>query len=245
MPQQAIANSTDATERNTPAPYLPFLTFQSALAALEHGIPKMLDRTIWPSQSGLVQSQILMAFRFLGLVDDRDRPTDVLRELVEEKDNRAGLITKLLNESYTALIDHDLTKMTPKMVDDEMERYHVTGETKRKAVSFFLRAAKFAGMPMHPLLSAMVRNTGPRKRRNKAPIISKISSIEEVESAQIPTNAKTVHLSNGTIVTVTIAGDPFTLPQDERGFVFELVDAIQAWTLAHPPDEEESEEPEE
>jgi hypothetical protein len=153
----------------TPAPYLPFLTFKGAVEALEQGVPKKIDRTIWRNQSGLMQTQILMALRFFKLVDDNDAPTDLLHDLVEVKENRPAMVAKLLNFSYTALIDHDLTKMTPKMLEDEMERYHVTGDTKRKAVTFFLKAAKYAGFPMHPLLASQVRNTGPRKRKAKKP----------------------------------------------------------------------------
>ncbi len=238
MPQPAIAEEPqDSTVRVTPAPYLPFLTFQSALASLEHGIPKKLDRTIWPSQSGLVQGQILMAFRFLGLVDDNDKPTDLLRDMVAGKDNRPGFVTEMLNQAYTELIDHDLTKMSPKMVEDEMERYHVTGETKRKAVTFFLRAAKFAGMPMHPLLSTMVRNTGPRKRKAKkgffvGDISARVDTPPTVTSGAGST--KTIRLTNGGIVSVSISADPFTLPAQDRQFVFDLVDKLQAYADAHP-----------
>ncbi len=248
MPKPAVAEiPPDSTVRVTPAPYLPFLTFQSALAALEHGIPKKLDRTIWPSQSGLVQSQILMAFRFFELVDDEDHPTDLLHELVGEKDDRAGIMTKMLNESYRTLIDHDLTKMTPKMVEDEMERYHVTGETKRKAVTFFLRAAKFAGMPMHPLLSTMVRNTCPRKRKAKKGLfVSEMNGRAEVPQPPSHVNTKTVRLSNGGTVSLAIAVDPFTLPSEDRQFVFDLVDKLQAYAQAHPVnDSEEAGEEEE
>jgi hypothetical protein len=225
----------ESVPRATPAPYLPFLTFLGSVAALEHGIPKKLDRTMWPNQSGLVQSQILMAFRFLDLVDDEDRPTDLLHELVREKDGRTGIITKILNQSYTALIDHDITKMTPKMVEDAMERYNVSGETKRKAVSFFLRAAKFATMPMHPLLSAMVRNTGPRKRRAKKGLFVPEMSGRADLSFEAPKNSsmKTVRLNSGGTVALSISADPFTLPSEDRNFVFELVDKLQAYADAH------------
>lgn len=245
-PQALAETAQDAVQHKTPAPYLPFRTFQSAIESLEHGIPKKLDRTMWPSQSGLVQSQILMAFRFLGLVDQEDHPTEFLHSLVSVKENRPDTMQIVLMTSYSNVVEHDLTKMTPKMIEDEMDRYHVSGETKRKAVTFFLRAAKFAGMPMHPLLSSMVRNTGPRKRRSKVPTLPKMNDVDSGSSPlQSPAaHATTVHLSKGAVVTMTIAGDPFTLPQDERTFVFGLVDAIQAWTAAHPSDEE-SEEPEE
>ncbi len=247
MPKQSVAETpTDSVQHRTPAPYLPFRTFQSALESLEHGIPKKLDRTMWPSQSGLVQSQILMALRFLGLVDAEDTPTDLLHELVTKKDARANLLESLIIAAYPDIVDHDLTKMSPKMVDDEMDRYHVTGETKRKAVAFFLRAAKFAGMPMHPLLSSMVRNTGPRKRKPKGTAISKSSGgdevVESLPQPQSSTHAKTVNLSNGAVLTMAIAGDPFTLPQEERNFVFKLVDEIQDWVAKHPPEIDEDDE---
>src|ERR1700731_2249582 len=119
MPKQTIAEDTrDSVQHRTPAPYLPFRTFQSALESLEHGIPKKLDRTMWPSQSGLVQSQILMALRFLGLVDAEDTPTDLLHSLVAEKEVRADLLQSLIIAAYPDIIEHDLTKMTPKMLDD-------------------------------------------------------------------------------------------------------------------------------
>jgi hypothetical protein len=235
----ATQPQTESIVRAAPAPYLPFLTFQGAIAALEHGIPKNIDRTMWPSQSGLVQTQILMAFRFFGLVDDEDCPTDLLYELVEEKDRRPATITKLLNQSYTAIIDHDLTKMTPKMVDDAMEQYNVTGETKRKAVTFFLRAAKFTGMPMHPLLSAMVRNTGPRKKRAKKGVfIGDMNGRAELPPPESPgANKKTIRLSGGGTVSLVISADPFTLPSEDRQFVFDLVDKLQAYAQAHPADD--------
>ena len=240
-----------STIKGVPAPYLPFLTFQSSVTQLEHGIPKKLDRTMWPSQSGLVQSQILMAFRFFDLVDDEDRPTALLHELVEAKDdNRAGAITKLLNVAYSSLIEHDLTKMTPKMLEDEMEQYRVTGETKRKAVTFFLRAAKFVGMPMHPLLSSMVRNTSLRGKRKgngkKGTFIGDISG--RADTGNTPPsggNTKTVRLSNGGTVSLSISADPFTLPAEDRQFVFELVDKLQGYAQAHADDSDDESEPEE
>jgi hypothetical protein len=244
MPQQAKTETADIQATTTPAPYLAFLTFLGAIEALEHGIPKKLDRTMWPSQSGLVQGQILMAFRFFDLVDDQDRPTDLLHGLVEDKDNRTGVLTAILNSSYTALIDHDLTKMTPKMLEDEMERYNVTGDTKRKAVTFFLRAAKYVGMPMHPLLSSMVRNSGPRKRRAKRLIVPELAASADLvaDNTRTQGSMKTVRLSNGGTVTLTISSDPFTLPSEDRKFVFDLVDTLQAYATAHPISEEEEEE---
>lgn len=231
-----------------PAPYLPFLTFQGAIEALEQGIPKKLDRTIWRTQSGIVQTQILMAFRFFDMVDDEDRPTGLLHLLVEDKENRPAALQSIMQSSYSALLKHDLTKMSPKMVEDEMEQYNVTGETKRKAVTFFLKAAKFAGIPMHPLLSSQVRNTGPRKRKAKRP-----GYVAEMNGAADPAylaarsgtgapQAKAVQLSSGGTVELSLVYDPFALSEEDRKFVFELVDKLKAYAEANPPTDEEPED---
>jgi len=234
-----------STVRTTPAPYLPFRTFLSSIEALEHGVPKKIDRTIWRSQSGMVQSQIVMALRFFDLVDDEDRPTDLLHELVAKKENRGEQFVRLLNFSYTALLDHDLTKMTPKMVEDEMERYNVTGETKRKAVTFFLRMAKFAGMPMHPLLSSQVRNTGPRKKRAAKRTLESTFVIapNSTDSGVLARNTKSVNLRSGNgTVALTLSYDPFALSTEDRKFVFDLVDQLQAYEAANPPNDDVEEE---
>ena len=156
-----------AANKTTPAAYVPFRTFLSAMDSLEHGIPKVIDRTMWRSQSGVVQSQIMMALRFFDLVDDEDRPTQALHRLVDAKEKRSEHIRALLHHSYHAIIEHDLTKMTPKMLEDAMDEYHVTGDTKRKAVTFFLQAARFADLPMHPLLSGQIRSTLTRRKRQR------------------------------------------------------------------------------
>lgn len=228
----------------TAAPYLPFLTFKSAIEALEQGIPKKIDRTIWRTQSGIVQTQILMALRFFGLVDDEDRPTDRLHVLVEDKESRAAILSTLLKSSYADLLKHDLTKMSPKMVEDEMEQYNVTGETKRKAVTFFLKAAKFADIPMHPLLSSQVRNTGPRKKRaNKRNLDGATIAITPDTASGVTTKkTREIQLSSGGTVELSLSFDPFALTAADREFVYGLVDTLKAYEEANPPSEGQEEE---
>jgi hypothetical protein len=242
-----VAGVASGGSNITSAAYLPFRTFIGAIESLEHGIPKKIDRTIWPSQSGVVQGQILMALRFFHLVDENDYPTTMLHQLVEEKDKRKDNLRTLLNVSYGEIIGHDLTKMTPKMLDDLMDKYNVSGDTKRKAVTFFLRTAKFAEVPMHPLLSSQVRNTGPRKRKvGKGLYIPKMNGVADpAYSKVVVASEKAVRLKNGGTVTLRISVDPFTLPSEDRQFVFELVDKLQAYADANPTSDGEEDEEEE
>lgn len=248
MAKAEIAQDPQAAAKTTPAAYLPFKTFLSSIEALEHGIPKKIDRTIWRSQSGVTQSQILMGLRFLHLVDDQDQPTPMLHRLVEDKDQRQATMATLLNTAYRDLIAHDPTKMTPKMLEDMMEGYNVTGDTKRKAVTFFLRAAKYAGLPMHPLLTAQMRNVAPRRRRApgvRQGLDATLTVTNATESDIRAANTKQVSLHSGGTVTMSVSYDPFSLSAEDRQFVFDLVDKFQAYAATHPASDEREEEAEE
>jgi hypothetical protein len=247
MAEQAETLAPQAASRKAPAAYVPFRTFLSAIEALEHGVPRKLDRTIWRSQSGVIQSQIMMAFRFFNLVDEDDRPTQALHRLVASPEQRPEQVKALLHYAYHDIIDHDLTKMTPRMLEEAMDHYSVTGDTRRRAISFFLQAAKYAELPMHPLLLGQTRNTsGTRKRKAKRP-----GFVPEMNGAVDPTyqlaptrgSEKSVHLSSGGAVTLSLSYDPFALSEEDRKFVFELVDKLKAYAEANPPsDEDENEE---
>lgn len=246
--KQSQVIESSAQDAKSAAAYLPFKTFLSAIEALEHGIPKKIDRTIWRTQAYVVQSQIIMALRFLGLLDAQDQPTPKLHQLVEKKNDRKMLLNNVLVDAYRSIIDLDLTKTTPKMLDDEMEQYNVSGDTKKKAVRFFLQAAKYVDMPMHPLLQGQTRNTGPRKKRTLKPTFvgDLTGAADPAYSPETrPTSTKIVELSNGGRIVVQVFGDPFALPAEERKMVFELMDRLQEHADSHPVDSDEEQTEEE
>jgi len=233
--------------KTTPAAYLPFKTFMSAVESLEQGLPKKLDRTIWRSQSGIIQSQIMMALRFFSLVNDNDEPTPALQKMVEAPEKRKEHTAALLRHAYRDLVNHDLTKMTPRMLEQAMEQYNVSGDTRRKAVGFFLRAAKFAEMPMHPLLMGQIRETGSGTRRKK----TKSSKPNEPNGAGpttqtfvpvVGTSRKTIQLESGGAVTLEISANPFSMSSTDRTFVFELIDKLHAYAGTKPATGEEDED---
>jgi hypothetical protein len=245
------AELNGAGEKTSPAAYVPFRTFISAIESLEHGVPKKIDRTIWRTQSGVTQTQIMMAFRFFDLVDTDDRPTGLLHELVNEKEQRKVAMGTVLAGAYARILANDLTKTTPKMLDDEFDLLGVSGDTKRKAVTFFLKAAKFAELPMHPLLAAQVRNTGPRaKNRGSRKISDAGTTTIKVTPNGTPSgvqaaNTRSVSLRSGGTVTMAVSYDPFSLSSEDRKFVFDLVDQLNAYAEQHPPDGSEEDEEDE
>src|SRR2546427_1398283 len=138
----------------------------SAIDPLERGrnIPDRLDTSVWPGYSTAIQSQLLGAFRFLGLIDDAGKPTSAFRTLVREKANRKAIMRRILESSYERIVGLGLTRISPRQFDAAMRQYGMTGETHKKVVSFFLRAAKYAELPLSPLLGKKVRAVGLRRR---------------------------------------------------------------------------------
>src|ERR1017187_6841810 len=221
MSVQAL--TPDLGDKTIPAAYTSFKTFLSVIETLGQGIPKRIDRTMWRTQSGVIQSQIMMALRFFSLVD-------------APSDKRPEQIGALLRYAYHDIIEHDLTKMTPKMLDEAMENYHVNGDTKRKAVTFFLQAARFAELPMHPLLSGAIRNSSPRKRRSRRDgagdseeLNTRTRSTDVVTTNQNRTPPKVVQLRSGGSLTLAIDVDVFSMSAEDRAFVFGVVDALQKY----------------
>jgi hypothetical protein len=223
MPDEGIKQS---------APYLPFKTFLSALEALNHGVPPIIDRSIWRTQPGGVQGQIMGALRFFKLIDEGNRPTENLRRLVEKKEHREKAIRALLEWSYVDLIKGDLTTMTAKMLEDGIEQYNVSGETKKKAVTFFLQAAKFGDLALSPYLQSQIRATpGTRRRRRKeeGDVEAGVESTSSLVVSSVGGHTQTVELKSGGSVTITVSINPFDLEQADRTFVFDLVDKLKAY----------------
>jgi hypothetical protein len=209
---------------HSPAPYAPFKTFLNALDSLERGLPDQLDRSLWPSYSGAIQGQLLGAFRSLGLVDENLRPTAELGELVTRRDHRRQILRRVLEHSYEPMKGIDLGRASPRQLDEAMRGYGLSGATQKKALSFFLQAASFAGVPLSPLLKGKTRGGAARKR-----------TAEPAPRLEAPsTLSRTVELRSGGTLTLAAAVDLFSISPEDRRFLFELVDRMQAYERQTP-----------
>lgn len=208
-----------------PVPYVPFRTFLAALETLERGCPNQLDRSVWPSSSGAIQGQLLGAFRFLGLMDENHSPTAALAELVTKRAARREVLRALIERNYRTLVALDLARTSPRQLDEAIRQFGLSGATHRKAVSFFLQAAQFAGLPLSVLLKAKTRTAAFGRKRAAPPA----SSAAETAAAPV---AKTVRLRGGGTLTVTASLDLFALAGEDRQLVFDLIDRLQEYESA-------------
>jgi hypothetical protein len=222
----------EAKDKKPIAAYVPFKTFLNALESLEHGVPHVIDRSVWPTFSGLYQSQTLAAFRFLGLIDEEGKPTADLLKLVGDKDNRKLQLRRVLEQSYASVVKRDLTKMTSASLDSAMEEYGGTGDTHRKAISFFLQAARYAELPLSPWIMKQARTVSTRKRRSSAKAklkpdqVSGIKITEDDEQPGGPT--KRIALRNGVYLSLAASTDVFKMDAEDRQFVLKLLEEMEA-----------------
>ncbi len=224
------------------APYLPFSTFLSSLDSLSQGVPPKIDRGLWRSQSGLMQGLIMNAYRFFGLVDETegDASSEELNTMAKHPEQRPEVLRGLIEVQYDNILEkNDLTKMTMKMLEDAFEEhFSVTGATKQKAITFFLKAAKFSDMPLSPYLQSQLRNVGPRKKRgSKQRTDQDNGGVSERVQQNDPVpgvSSHNVRLASGGQLSITISANPFTMPAEDRNFFFSLVDMLQKYGQEHP-----------
>lgn len=225
-------------EKVNAPPYLPLKTFLGSLDALREAIPKRIDRGIWRSQSGATQGQIIIALRFFELVNDSDAPSPLLETLAKaDGSERKKLLKQLVKKYYEPVIAHDLTKMTSAGLNEEMGNLGLSGDTRRKAVTFFLQIAKHLDLPLSPFLLQRTRRSpsARRKKPNRASPKPKApdSSAPPPEPPTGPT--KTVTLGNGITLTMTTSADPFKMASVDRRFVMEMLDKLEEYETKKPP----------
>jgi len=214
-------------------PYLPLKTFFGALDALREVVPSRIDRAIWRSQSGATQTQIMVTFRFFDLINDSDAPVLPLLEKLAKADEaeRKKLLRTLIEKKYAAIVALDLTKMTPSLLSEQLSKFGVSGDTLRKASTFFLQIAKFVDLPISPYLT--VRTPAARSRRaSRVPAQPAPPGNGTAQPPAVEGSTTSVTLKGGGSVTMTVTADVWKMPSEDRKFVLELVDKIQGYEKA-------------
>lgn len=220
------------------AVYVSWATFKNSVEQLAGGLPNRIDRTVFPSMAGGVQSQLLAGFRFLGLIDEDDHPTDQLKKLaVPNEAGRREVLKAVLEARYSELFSLDLTRATPAQIDERMsESYGVAGDTRRKAVRFFLAAVEYVGIEVSPLLS---KTTGKKNGNGKT--IRRRTSRRRSRSEERPPpppsdsgSSKEIHLRSGGTLRILASLDLFSLEPSDRAFVFELIDRLDEYERKSP-----------
>jgi Family of unknown function (DUF5343) len=163
-----VADKND--KQKIPA-YLGFNAFTGFINGLrESGLPLKIDKSVLPKASGSQFSATMAALRFLRLVDDSDKPTPKMQELVASPDDgRKAIYQGILKDAYAFLFtdpEFHLDKATGNQVADKFRAENVSGTTVSKSMAFFLALAQAADVKIsHHVKPPTVARSA--KRSNK------------------------------------------------------------------------------
>ena len=106
----------------------------------------------------------MSGLRFLNLLDG-DRPRQELRDLVAaDKPGRKPLLRALLKNAYGQEFVDDLAKKTPGLVEKNLHEIGSTTGTHKKALSFFVNAARENDVTVPASIGKMARNRSQKNR---------------------------------------------------------------------------------
>ena len=154
-----------AAETNTVPPYVAYRTFRTFLESLAISMPDRIDRSVFDSKfSGTATSQITSALRTLKLIDADGRPSEALYSLARtEGEQHHKVLEQVLENYYTPVFRLDLEHATKAQFREAMREFGCTESMLIKCETFFIHAARHAGVPLSPYLISN-RKTGTRSR---------------------------------------------------------------------------------
>ena len=226
-----MTQDTKQEEKRT-AVYVPYKTFLTSLEILGQGLPDEIDPSAWQSFSGGVRSQVLSAYKFLGLIDEHGNTQDSLRELIEKKAARKELLTKLLTDKYALVVARAKSNATQSQFEEEMRKYNVSGETMEKAIRFYLAAAAALGLPLSTLWSKKakgVRRAGAKRKSTTGTRSSDDDDDDDDDDEQPAGDSVDLDFDGAGTLTLSVSIAPTKLPKAHRDFVFKLIDDVNEY----------------
>jgi Family of unknown function (DUF5343) len=140
------------TQASFVPPYnIPWTTFLSTLERIAADPPGRVDRSYLDSQSGNVQTYLIAALKSFGLIDQDARPTRI-NEFADPS-ARKPKMAELLREHYPTLVELGTTRATNDELREEFSKAFpgLTGESRTKAIRFFLSGMAYAELPVSSL----------------------------------------------------------------------------------------------
>lgn len=160
------------------SPGLPVISHVSLLAFLNglrdagrDAFPNRIDKTLMSKASGSQQAGTLAALRFFNFIDEQAKPTEEFTALVFATDEeRKPLFEKVIRARYKFLFEgagnFAIERATSGEAIEEFRKQNITGSTVTKSMTFFLAAAKDAGIKVSSHIKAPPApksNSGARK----------------------------------------------------------------------------------
>jgi hypothetical protein len=164
--EAAMTEQSNGSDVKSVPPYFPWPALPTlAQRMATEGPPTRIDKSYLDTHSGGIQKAILSGLRWLELISDDGQLTDAFIQLVKaDEADRKEAIARLLRSRYGPIIELGTQNATQLQLEEAFRtEFGAQGETRRKAVAFYLKAAAYAGVPVSrnwkPPRSTAVRST--------------------------------------------------------------------------------------
>lgn len=158
--------------------YVPFDTFEGFIGTLKEVniVPDHIDRAQMPKISGGMQSHLLVSLKFLKLIGPKGETQDSLHRLVKSYKTAdwKAMLASVIVPAYAPIIG-DLN-IKSGVLKKLRERFHdatkLDGTTLDKALRFYLKALKAAGVEVSPHFftrKPRTKRPGPNGRAGQEP----------------------------------------------------------------------------
>lgn len=228
----------DSSNPERKPPYGSFQTFWSFIDSLgTKELPPFIDRSMLDGKSGSDQIGIFMALRAFRLIEgENNKVQPLLISLAKNASGRKAQLAELVREFYREALAVSAQHGTEKMLLDSFtDTFGLTGDTRRKAATFFLHAARESGILVSEHFPKT--RTGPGaapgsrarrtvKRKAQTPLTP--PPRDEDQEPKGTADEFTVQLRAGGTVTLRVTVGQFALARHkgDREFVQKLVDAL-------------------
>jgi hypothetical protein len=187
-----MAENDETQEPKWIPPYIAWRTILNLVERLETNMPPQIDKSFLKG-SNQSNAQTMKALKALELIEEDGTVTPSLIRLVEAGAERPAAVRALIEKFYPEPVGLASINATQAQLDKAFEDYGVSGSTLRKAVSFYLKAAAYARVPLSPNFKTPTK-TAPTARRRRA--------------RSAPANGQGTNAGNGAAAEKAPAGPP-------------------------------------
>lgn len=232
--------SENATEPGFIPPYIAFKTLNGLVERMEREEPpSRIDKSYLDNLSGGYRTQVLAALHSLDLVEQDGALSENLKGLVAAAEPaRKKIMGEIIRDHYAPVLELSANATQQQMLDafGEMSP-SLTGDTRRKAIAFFLNACQYADIPVSrhwktPRVPPSGRK-GPGKTGQAGRGVGTETHAQgddtETVAARPRPNTRDLTLRSGGTVTLSVSVDLFSLTGTDREFVFGLIDKMSAY----------------
>lgn len=193
-----MTEPTPETKKALP-PYIAFKTLTDLVERMEREEPPTrVDPSYLDSYAGGYRPTVISNLQTLGLLNKESEPTDDLKALVTGTEaDRKKLIGEMVQKLYTDVLALGMNSTQGQFLE-AFAAMGAHGDTRRKAISFFLKAAKFGGVDTGQHWKTPPASANGTIRRR----IAKTPKPDEAPGATVPLDAS--NPGGGEVVVVDL-----------------------------------------